>query len=171
MIPGDDPLSGFVMLLGRLERLNDELVTEVCGRHGISPSEIRVLAMLRETGPEGVRPASISRWVLQTAGGLSATLRRLEADDRIVRTDDPDDARGKRISLTESGERFHDEVLGEITDRYRFALGDLDLDAAREQVGKLIGAFERFGNHPSSSGWDSSRLATTTNSTAKTTKK
>ena len=157
MIPGDDPLAGFVMLMGRLERLNDELVTEVCGRHGISPSEIRVLAMLREAGPEGVRPASISKWVLQTAGGLTATLRRLEADGRIVRTDDPDDARGKRITLTKVGESFHDTVLTEITDRYRFALGDIDIDVAREHVAQLIGAFERFGNHPPSSVWQTSR--------------
>ncbi len=159
MTPSDDRLTEFVMLLGRLERLNDELVSDVCGRHGISPSEIRVLAMLREAGASGVRPATISKWVLQTPGGLTATLRRLEADERIVRTADPDDARGKRIALTPAGEAFHDMVLGELSDRYRYALGDIDLEAAKMQVTKLIGAFELLGNHPPSSVWKSAHLS------------
>ena len=152
MKPSDDPLTSFVMLMGRLERLNDELITEVCGRHGISPSEIRVMSMLRENDGS-VRPATISRWVLQTAGGLSATLRRLEADGRIQRSDDPDDKRGRLISLTTDGEIFHDLVLAEIRERYEFALADVDLEASRVHVAALIGAFERFGNHPPSQDW------------------
>lgn len=161
MIPGDDQLTSFIMLMARLERLNDELVSEVCGRHGISTSELRVLAMVREFGPEGVRPATISKWVLQSTGGLTATVKRLEADERIVRTDDPTDRRGKRITLTDAGEVFHDLVLGELADRYRFALGDIDLDAAREQVAGLISRFERFGNHQTSAVWESLRRETT----------
>lgn len=153
MKPSGDPLTSFVMLLGRLERLNDELVTDVCGRHDISPSEIRVLSMLREAGDQPVRPATIGRWVLQTAGGLSATLRRLETDGRIERNADPDDKRGRLISLSVEGKAFHDVVLGEIRERYEFAFADLDIEEARDQVTKLIGAFERFGNHPPSQAW------------------
>lgn len=151
----DDPLTSFVMLMGRLERLNKELVGDVCARHGITAAEIRVLAMLREAGPDGVRPATIGQWVLQTAGGLTATLKRLEADGRIVRADDPDDARGKRIKLTTDGETFHDTTLDEITARYRFALDGIDLAEARTSVIALVAAFERFANHPTSAAWGS----------------
>ncbi len=156
MTAEDRTLSRLVPLLGRLERLNDELATEVCGRHGIQPSEFRVLSFLVETDSDGVRPATISRWALQTTGGLAATLRRLEADDRIERTDDPDDRRGKRISLTPKGEELHDLVRGELTDRYRYALDHVDLGAALEQIIHLNTAFEQFGNHPHSGEWGAS---------------
>ncbi len=159
MRPGDDPITTFAMLLGRLERLNDELVTGVCSRHGISPSEIRVLAMLREADGS-VRPATLSRWVVQTAGGLTATLHRLEADGRITRTPDPDDGRGKLISSTPAGEVFHDHVLAEIADRYRLVLGDVDLERAGDQISALIDGFERLGDHPPSAAWGRSRSFT-----------
>lgn len=110
------------------------------------------MSMLRENDGS-VRPATISRWVLQTAGGLSATLRRLEADGRVARSDDPDDKRGRRIELTPDGEAFHDLVFGEICERYQFAFADVDIEAAAQQVIELIGAFERFGNHPPSQDW------------------
>ncbi len=151
----DHALTRLMAILGRLGRLNEDFVSEVCGRHGIQPSEFRVLSLLHETGPDGVRPATIGRWVLQTAGGLAATLRRLEADDRIERTDDPDDGRGKLISLTPSGEELHDVIGGDLAERYRFALDHVDLDRALDQVIQLTAAFEQFGNHPQSSSWGS----------------
>ncbi len=153
MLPRDDEETTFLLLLGRLERLNQGLVSEVCGRHDISPSEIRVLAMLREAGPSGVRPATLGRWVLQTAGGLTATLKRLDANGYTVATADPEDGRSKRIGLTKAGTTFHDTVLGELSDRYRLALNSVDLGPARAQVEVLIAALERFGNHPPSAGW------------------
>ena len=128
---------------------------------GISASEIRVLAMLREARGASVRPATISRRVLQTTGGLTATLRRLEADGRITRSDDPDDGRGKRVGLTDQGESFCDQVLTDLSDRYAFALRDLDLEESRTQVMQLIAALERFGNHPSSADWALLRTTTT----------
>ncbi|MEE9414487.1 MAG: MarR family transcriptional regulator [Acidimicrobiales bacterium] len=146
-------MNRFVMLMGRLERLNEEVVGSVAGRNGVSPSEIRVLMLLREVGHGAVRPAEIARWVLQTPGGLSATLRRLEDEGRIDKVDDPDDGRGKLISLTGDGQEFHDRVLNEIRERYTLALGDSDLNVAHDVVTQLISAFERVENHPPSGPW------------------
>ena len=98
------PLAALVLLLGRLERLNESLVAEVCSSRGVSPGEFRVLAMLRHGGPEdGVRPTEISRWVVQTSGGLTATLHRLERDGRAERVPDPRDGRGRLVSVLRLG--------------------------------------------------------------------
>lgn len=142
----------FALLLGRLERLNEEAMSDACNRHAISPAEFRVLTMLREVGAS-VRPATIARWVVQTTGGLSATLRRLERDGRIVRSDDPDDRRGKRVAITPAGLEFCARVQDDVSDRYRLALDGLDLASISDSVVQLVTSFERFGNHPISSTW------------------
>ncbi|MDH3706831.1 MAG: MarR family winged helix-turn-helix transcriptional regulator [Acidimicrobiia bacterium] len=143
------------LLLSRLERLNDAFVTEVCKRHGVSPSELRVLAMLRH-GAEGrpVSPSTIGRWVVQTSGGLTATLRRLADDGRIDRIDDPDDGRGRPVVLTETGADFYDRLFADLVDRYHLVLDGIDLEATERTVRELIGAYERLANLAPSAGWD-----------------
>lgn len=148
------------MMLGRLERLNAELVADVCARHGISPSELRVLSRLRYAQTDELRPGDIGRWVLQTTGGLTATLRRLEAGGRIERTPDPADGRGRIISLTDAGADFHDLVIAELSDRYDLALRGLELGAIRDEILPLIEAFERFGGHPRSGDWAQAQTET-----------
>ena len=147
--------SALVLLLGRLERLNETLVTEVCNHHGISPGELRVLAMLRHgTGAEGIRPGDIGRWVVQTTGGLTATISRLEAADRIERRSDPEDGRGRRVVLTDSGRQFYDSLLSELEDRYRTILDRVDVESSLTAVRALIDAFERAGGHSLSGSWN-----------------
>ncbi|MGI9604354.1 MAG: MarR family winged helix-turn-helix transcriptional regulator [Acidimicrobiales bacterium] len=148
------------LFLGRLERLNESLVTDVCKRHGVSPSEFRVLAMLRHgSGERPVSPSTIAHWVVQTSGGLTATLGRLEADGRVNRVADPDDGRGRLVVLTEAGSSFHDELFDDLVERYALVLGDIDGREASEMIRTLIGAFERFSNLRPSTGWDIGAVA------------
>src|SRR4051794_3602415 len=77
-------LGTLTLLLGRVGRLNELLSTEVCQAHNVTLAEVRALAALRDAG-EPVRPGVLSDRVVQTSGGLTATLRRLEGDGRIRR--------------------------------------------------------------------------------------
>lgn len=143
-----------VLLLGRLERLNDALVNQVCNQQGVSPGELRVLAMLRHgADPEGIRPVDIGRWVVQTTGGLTATISRLEAGGRIERRTDPDDARAKRVVLTEDGRSFYDSLLAELEHRYGIIFDQIDVESSLASVRDLINAFERAGGHSLSGSW------------------
>jgi DNA-binding MarR family transcriptional regulator len=150
---------GLALLLGRLERLNDSIVTEICGTHGVSPSELRVLAMLRHGrgGPDGVRPTEISTWVVQTSGGLTATLRRLEEHARIERIEDPEDGRGRLVVLTPTGRDFYDQLLHELGLHYAEAFEGVDVDGAGETIKVLIDALERSSGMTPTGGWDLAR--------------
>lgn len=139
-------------LLGRLERLNESLMTEVAAEHDLSVSDIRVLAVLRHGSPQ-TRPGDISRWIVQTPGGLTATLRRLESDGLIERRAYPDDARGRLVALTGPGAERYDRVLAAITSRYREIFADVDYDAAFAVVRELVEALERTGDHAPAARW------------------
>jgi DNA-binding MarR family transcriptional regulator len=140
-----------VLLLGRLERLNEAFVTETCQRNGVTPAELRVLAMLRHARtPAGVRPSLVARAIVQTTGGLTATLGRLEAAGRVIRTDDPDDARSRLVTLTDAGRAFHDDVFADLTDRFSMVMAHVDIGAALAAVRELLDGYERIGNHISS---------------------
>ncbi len=143
-----------VLMLGRLERLNEAFVTDLCREHGITPSELRVLAMLRHGRDDGpVRPTVISQWVVQTSGGLTATLRRLETDALVERIDDQDDRRVRLVALTETGRQFYDDVLDELSARYADALTELDIEVSLGAVRELVTALERSHHVASSAGW------------------
>lgn len=143
------------LLLGRLERLNESVVAAVCAEHGVSPAEVRVLAMLRHgSAQSGVRPTEISRWVVQTTGGLTATLRRLEADGRISREDDPDDGRGRLVRLTEAGAAFYDLVFDQLSEAYGEILAAVDVETSTEAVRRLIECFEHAAGRPTTRQWD-----------------
>jgi len=141
------------LLLARLGRLNEAFLSDLCRSHDTNPSELRVLAMLSSQGGEPVGPTTISQWIIQTTGGLTATLKRLEDAGHIERVADPEDGRGKLVRLTPEGAEFCGKVLDAMADRYRLALSDVDLDASEEAVRDLLGALERFGGVGSSTEW------------------
>ena len=160
-MPPTADVAALGLLLGRLERLNESLVVEVCTAEGVSPGELRVMAMLRHGAPaEGARPTEISRWVVQTSGGLTATLRRLEAAGRVERVDDPEDGRGRRVSLTEAGRAFYDQLFDDLGARYAEVLDDLDIEETTEVVKVVIDAFERSAGLAPTVEWDLTRTLT-----------
>jgi DNA-binding MarR family transcriptional regulator len=154
------------LLLGRLERLNESIVAETCRRHDLGPSELRVLAMLRHGRDDPISPTTISSWIIQTSGGLTATLRRLEQDGRIERQADPDDGRGRLVEMTETGRATYDATFDDLRAGYERALVDIDVDAALLVVRDLVNALERSSDTRSSAGWTLDQPALTTRSTS-----
>ena len=150
-----ETLPTLVLLLARLERLNESFMAGVCRRHDISPSELRVLAMLRHRTDAGrVSPSQLAEWIVQTSGGLTATLHRLEEADNVVRVEDPDDGRGRLVQLTDRGAAFYEAVFADLVDRYGVVFADLDQDEALSSVRRMIEAFERHDGTVRTGDWE-----------------
>lgn len=142
------------LLLGRLERLNEQLVAEICGRNGTTPAELRVLALLRLGTESGsATPTNIASLIVQTSGGLTATLHRLERAGSIIRTPDPLDGRGRLVELTAAGCEFADHVLDALVAEYTSMLSDVDVESALESVRGLIDVMARRTDERTTDGW------------------
>ena len=141
------------LLLTRLGRLNEQFLADHCRSHGTTPSELQVLMLLHHHQDEQVSPSTIADWIVQTSGGLTATLRRLEDAAWIERRSDPDDGRGRLVALTHTGSAFHDQVFGDLLDRYRLVFADLGDDAALDAVRSLMRGFERLAGSSLSADW------------------
>ena len=148
-------------LLARLERLNESFVLDVCRRHDTNPADLRVLAVLRHTAGRTLNATDIRQSIVQTSGGITATLSRVETRGFVERIDDPTDGRGRLVALTDSGVEFHDRVFDDLVARYRLMLGDIDIDEALATVRALVEAFERFGGYVSSADWSAREPAST----------
>ncbi len=154
------PLSTLVVLLARLGSLNEALIHEVSRAHDTGPAELRTLAALRHQATKGpVTPTALARWIVQTSGGLTATLRRLERKGLVERSVDPQDGRSRLVGLTAAGAEFHDAVFADLLARYEALLHDIDVDAALGAVRSLIGPFEQALRAQPSLGWDVAELA------------
>ncbi len=147
-----------VLLLARFERLNEALLAEECQRHGLTPSELRVLAALVMSGGAPLSPTTIGRWIVQTSGGLTATLRRLEERGLVERREDPDDGRGRLVAPTDEGEALHAVAFAEIEARYATALVDLDVPGTTTAVRELVRALERTTGSRTTGGHLEARL-------------
>jgi len=146
-------LTTMTLLLGRLSRLNEAAVTDVCAEHGTTPAELRVMTLLVHRPVGSASPSDIAAFVVQTSGGLTATLRRLETDGYIERRPDPSDGRGRLVALTDHGAAFHDRVIAAVVARVSRAVGDLDLDRVDALVRQLVEGFERAEGSASSAGF------------------
>jgi DNA-binding MarR family transcriptional regulator len=147
-----DPLT-LTFLLGRLGRLTDSMTTDICADAATTPAEIRVLAYLVHAPERTARPSDVARFAVQTSGGLTATLGRLESAGLIKRRPDPTDGRGKLIVLSGDGRRLHDAVITRLTAATAAAVGDLDLDDVGIHVRDLVIALERAAGLPTSAGF------------------
>ena len=147
-----DPLT-LTFLLGRLGRLTDSMTTDICAEAATTPAEIRVLAYLVHAPEHTARPSDVARFVVQTSGGLTATLSRLESAGLVERRPDPSDGRGKLILLSGEGRRLHDTVITRLTDAAAAAVSDLDLDDVGTHVRDLIIALERAAGLPTGAGF------------------
>lgn len=104
-------------IIGRLHRLgahlHDELVA-VYRQHGLGEGDFDVLASLRRTGSPYELPAGeLAEHTMITTGGMTKRLDRLEQNGLIERRVDPDDARIRRVRLTERGREVIDAAFGD----------------------------------------------------------
>lgn len=124
--------------ISRLAQLLQDEIEPVFARHGLNGGEFDVLAALRRTGsPYRLTPADLSRSLLVTSGGMTKRLAALEGRGLLARTDDPDDGRSRRVTLTREGKRLVEEVVAAHTANEERLLAGLSKARRSELAGLL----------------------------------
>jgi DNA-binding MarR family transcriptional regulator len=94
-------------LIGALLRMPWEVVQrrmlERLNESGFDDLELPHLNVLRYPGPDGARPSELAARLGMTKQALNYLLGELERLGYLERRPDPDDARSKRIALTQRG--------------------------------------------------------------------
>ena len=91
------------LVVGRLHRR-----IRIDGRESIPPLQLSALATLEQYGP--LRLSELARREAVTAPTMSRVLAALDEQGLVIRSPDPNDARGVQIVLSEDGAARLDEV-------------------------------------------------------------
>ncbi|MEH6582078.1 MAG: MarR family transcriptional regulator [Halioglobus sp.] len=125
------PLFGVANTVGRLlNTFNDQnLKPFAC-----SYTEYLVLGMLRTTSDgKGLSPTVLNDILMQTSGGLTQTIKRLEQAGFISRAPNPEDGRSVIVELTRAGEDLADRMLAAQAEAQNQKLAWLD-ESQRQQL-------------------------------------
>jgi len=108
----DPDLIALVFLLSRIGRLNEQLLTIVQAELVKSAKKPRtetecfvLISLLLQGEPYSLSPTTLCAFSMQTPGGMTKTLNRLEADALIRRRMDRSDRRALLVELTAKGQR------------------------------------------------------------------
>lgn len=105
--PGDAELTELAahlrLVVGRLNRR-----IRIDGRESIPPLQLSALVTVEQCGP--LRLSDLARREAVTAPTMSRVLSALDEQGLVVRTPDPQDARGVLITLSDSGAERLNEV-------------------------------------------------------------
>lgn len=113
--------------------LADTLATE-----GLDTSEYAALSALWLDGaPHRLAAGQISERLVQTTGGTTKTIRRLEGRGLVRRIADPADGRRALIELTAEGHAVARSTLDLVLDAFDLEIGDLDT-AERSELGDRV---------------------------------
>jgi DNA-binding MarR family transcriptional regulator len=107
-------------------------------------------ALLMLGPPHRLTPTFLGRYVLQTSGGMTKTLRRLQDDGLVERVPDEHDRRVSYVQLTEKGRALTTRTLSALVQEWDDALraADVDVDEAMAMVTTLLAILERLtGSH------------------------
>ncbi|MGQ0575861.1 MAG: MarR family winged helix-turn-helix transcriptional regulator [Pseudonocardia sp.] len=122
---GDD---GHTELAARLRlavgRLNRRI--RIDGRESIPPLQLSALVTIEQHGP--LRLSELARREAVTAPTMSRVLAALDENGLVVRTPDPQDARGVLVTLSDEGGRRLNEVRSHRTALVARRLTRLDAD-------------------------------------------
>ena len=133
-------------VIGRLHRLADALHAElrpVFAEAGLSDGDFDVLASLRRAGaPYHLTPGELAASTMVTSGAITKRLDRLEQKGYVTRTVSADDARSRRIALTDAGHALIDELVPHHLDNERRLLSGLT-DLERSRLAHLLEAWGR----------------------------
>jgi DNA-binding MarR family transcriptional regulator len=131
------------MWLTRLSRLNSVALEGHAAGYGSTSSESAVLGALLLGGPV-LNPSRLTNLVVQSPGGLTKTLRRLEDAGHIRRRPDPADRRALLVVLTEKGRRAAERADAELGSYYDELLADLSGEERSELTSLVRKVLDRL---------------------------
>lgn len=145
--PEVDPSSAMLLLrAARLGRLVDLYRGRVANQDGgLDATSHTVLGALLLLGPpHRLSPTFLSRYVVQTSGGMTRTLRRLEDDGLVTRVPDESDGRVSFVQLTKEGKHLATQSQSVLFKEWQdtLELRGVDLDDAMATVTKLLETLE-----------------------------
>jgi DNA-binding MarR family transcriptional regulator len=130
--------------VSRIERLLEVRRLDVLRPHGLTTSDIDVLASLWRH-PDGQRPRDLRRTMMVGSGTLTPRLDRLEAGGWLERRPDSGDLRGCVLVLTASGRRRVPQLIEQLLAVENQALGALPRTAVERllrDLGSLLSSLE-----------------------------
>ena len=107
-----------------LADLHDAGFTELVPAH---------FAVLRYPGPDDRRPSDLAAEVGMSKQAMNYLLGQLERSGYLIRDNDPDDRRSRRVRLTERGHAVSRTIRATVTD----IEADLERELGREHVALL----------------------------------
>ncbi|WP_327067725.1 MarR family transcriptional regulator [Kitasatospora sp. NBC_01250] len=122
----------------RLARIMGDRIEKIYQEYGISRGEFDVLATLRRApAPHTLSPRELTAALMLTTGGMTGRLDKLERAGLVLRSPDPADRRGLRITLTDAGRTVTDQAVAAGLVEQQRALSRLDDEQAR-QLNELL---------------------------------
>ena len=120
---GKDALRGELLLLKVAKRLEQLTGTRFHASHRSSLSRFDVLANLDQSSSGSLSTSELAARLIASKGNITRLLDRMEQDDLVRRSENPDDRRISDISLTPFGrEKFrhmaadHERWMAEVFD-------------------------------------------------------
>lgn len=130
-----------MLVIGRIHRLaqlTDVTLRPTFAAAGLAPGDFDVLAALRRARPPHARTAGQLRETLMvTSGAVSKQVDRLAGKALVTRDVGADDARVRRITLTDAGVALVDELIQVHLDNERRLLAGLTADQTAELAAAL----------------------------------
>ena len=145
-LPDCDPTALTLLLwvtrLGRLLELFHQHAA--LAELGVDVTSRAVLVTLLLAEPEPLSPTDLARTVVQTSGGMTKTLQRLEGEGLVARRPNEADGRAAHIALTPKGRRLSRELLVRANREWQRVLDQLSDDRARTiaTIRALVAALE-----------------------------
>jgi len=137
-------LIALVFVLSRIGRLNQLLLTNVQAELKKSAKKPRtesecfvLISLLLQGEPYSLSPTTLCAFSLQTPGGMTKTLNRLEADGLIRRRTDRGDRRALLVELTAKGLKSVGTLLEQTLRGYADAFQALDPGQLKDRIRAL----------------------------------
>ena len=123
---------GFFTEVGIIAQLSTAMLAKSLP-DGVHPSHFSILNHLARLG-DARPPARIAAAMQVTKNTMSHSLKVLLERDFITVEPDPDDGRGKLVSLTDKGRSFRDQAIINVSEVFGHVIG-ADQLAAMERIG------------------------------------
>jgi len=140
---------GIVIRIIRAGRLMGAGLDRIAEEHGFGVrGDFEVLAALRRSHPDGLRPQDLADRVMISASGMTGRLDRLEKAGLITRMPHPGDRRSTLISITTLGVEFADRTFQAVIDEAGQLLDGLPDPRRRRLTQELRQLLVHLGDGP-----------------------
>lgn len=136
-----DEVFGFFTEIGIINQLSTAMLAKSLP-DGVHPSHFAILNHLTRMG-DGKAPVRIASAMQVTKNTMTHSLRVLQDRGYIEVQPDPEDGRGKRVYLTETGRAFREEAIALVRKEFRHVIGENQ----RAIMRRIRGDLEQMRKH------------------------